>query len=181
MMLWTMRYMAIQDVWVIVKISDKMWSPGEGNGKLLQYSCPKNPMNSMKGLAKSWTQLSNWTATTNIFSWPKSWFRCFHKMVWKNPKQLFGQPNNCIQDPHVGRASYCIKIRHTNLFLHVLWWSDCWPGDTGHHSLIPSFKVSHLHFIKWLHAYDYCLNNLLYDEWQNGNFKNSTSPSPSFS
>ena len=28
--------------------SDKMWSPGEGNGKQLQYSCLENPMNSMK-------------------------------------------------------------------------------------------------------------------------------------
>jgi len=27
---------------------DKMWSPGEGNGKPLQYSCLENPMNSMK-------------------------------------------------------------------------------------------------------------------------------------
>ena len=25
-----------------------MWSAGEGNDKPLQYSCPKNPMNSMK-------------------------------------------------------------------------------------------------------------------------------------
>ena len=25
-----------------------MWSVGEGNGKLLQYSCLENPMNSMK-------------------------------------------------------------------------------------------------------------------------------------
>ena len=28
--------------------SDKMWSPGEGNDKPLQYSCLENPMNSMK-------------------------------------------------------------------------------------------------------------------------------------
>ena len=28
--------------------SDKTWSTGEGNGKSLQYSCPENPMNSMK-------------------------------------------------------------------------------------------------------------------------------------
>ena len=27
---------------------DRMWSTGEGNGKRLQYSCLKNPMNSMK-------------------------------------------------------------------------------------------------------------------------------------
>ena len=25
-----------------------MWSTGEGNGKMLQYSCLENPMNSMK-------------------------------------------------------------------------------------------------------------------------------------
>ena len=28
--------------------SDKMWSTREGNGKALQYSCIKNPMNGMK-------------------------------------------------------------------------------------------------------------------------------------
>ena len=28
--------------------SDKTWSTGGGNGKPLQYSCNKNPMNSMK-------------------------------------------------------------------------------------------------------------------------------------
>ena len=44
-----------------------MWSTGEGNGKPLQYSCPENPMNSMKrqtaihGVAKSRTQLSDWS------------------------------------------------------------------------------------------------------------------------
>ena len=30
-------------------VSDETWSTGEGNGKPLQYSCLKNPMNSMKG------------------------------------------------------------------------------------------------------------------------------------
>ena len=39
---------ATQDGWVMVKRSDRMWSPGEGNGKPLQYSCLENPMNSMK-------------------------------------------------------------------------------------------------------------------------------------
>ena len=28
--------------------SDRMWSPGKGNGKPLQYSCLENTMNSMK-------------------------------------------------------------------------------------------------------------------------------------
>ena len=31
-----------------VESSDKMWSTGEGTGKLLQYSYLENPMNSMK-------------------------------------------------------------------------------------------------------------------------------------
>ena len=39
---------ATQDGWVLVESSDKMWSTGEGNGKILQYSCLENPMNSMK-------------------------------------------------------------------------------------------------------------------------------------
>ena len=32
----------------MVESSDKTWSTGEGNGKLLQYSCLKNAINSMK-------------------------------------------------------------------------------------------------------------------------------------
>ena len=39
---------ATQDGRVMVKRSDRMWSTGEGNGKPLQYSCLKNPKNSMK-------------------------------------------------------------------------------------------------------------------------------------
>ena len=39
---------ATQDRQVMVESSDKTWSIGEGNGKPLQYSCLKNPMNSMK-------------------------------------------------------------------------------------------------------------------------------------
>ena len=39
---------------------------GEGNGNLLQYSCPENPMDrgawqaTVHGVAKSWTRLSMW-------------------------------------------------------------------------------------------------------------------------
>ena len=39
---------ATQDRRVMVDMSDRMWSTGEGNGKPLQYSCLENPMNSMK-------------------------------------------------------------------------------------------------------------------------------------
>jgi len=37
-----------QNGWVIVESSDKTWSPGEGNGKPVQYSCLENSMNGMK-------------------------------------------------------------------------------------------------------------------------------------
>ena len=37
-----------QDGRIMVELSDRMWSTGEGNGKPLQYSCLENPMNSMK-------------------------------------------------------------------------------------------------------------------------------------
>ena len=43
-----MPYRATQDGWVMVESSEKMWSTGEGNGKLLQSSCLENPRNSMK-------------------------------------------------------------------------------------------------------------------------------------
>ena len=39
---------ATQDGQVKVEKSDRMWFTGEGNGKLLKYSCLENPMNSMK-------------------------------------------------------------------------------------------------------------------------------------
>ena len=39
---------ATQEGRVMVERSDRTWSTGEGNGKPLQYSCLKNPMNSMR-------------------------------------------------------------------------------------------------------------------------------------
>ena len=39
---------ATQDGRVMVDSSEKTWTPGEGNGKPLQYSCLENSMNSMK-------------------------------------------------------------------------------------------------------------------------------------
>ena len=43
-----MPWRIIQDRWVMVESSDKMWSTGDKNGKPLQYSCLENPMNSIK-------------------------------------------------------------------------------------------------------------------------------------
>ena len=39
---------ATQDRWVMVESFDKTWSTGEGNGRLFQYACLENLMNSMK-------------------------------------------------------------------------------------------------------------------------------------
>ena len=39
---------ATQDGQVMVEKSDRMWFTAEGNGKPLQYSCLKKPMNSMR-------------------------------------------------------------------------------------------------------------------------------------
>ena len=39
---------SLQDGWVMVERSDRMWSTGEGNGKPLQDSCLENPENSKK-------------------------------------------------------------------------------------------------------------------------------------
>ena len=50
-------------------------SPGEGNGKPLQYSCLENPLDegawwaAVHGVAKSWTQLSNFTFTFIFFQY----------------------------------------------------------------------------------------------------------------
>ena len=48
MNLWSMLCRATQDGEVMVESSGKTWPTGEGNGKLLQYSCLENPMRSMK-------------------------------------------------------------------------------------------------------------------------------------
>jgi hypothetical protein len=37
-----------KDKWIVVESYDKMWSTRGGNGKPLQYSCQKNPINSIK-------------------------------------------------------------------------------------------------------------------------------------
>ena len=49
-------------------------SPGEVNGNPLQYSCLENPMDrgawqsTVHGVAKSWTQLSNFTITAYLLT-----------------------------------------------------------------------------------------------------------------
>ena len=54
-------------------------SIGEGNGTPLQYSCLENPMDGgawvavVHGVAKSWTQLNNFTFTFPFMHWRRKW------------------------------------------------------------------------------------------------------------
>ena len=55
-------------------------SHGEGNGNPLQYSCLENPMDggawwaAVHGVAKCWTQLSDFTFTFHFILFPKGKF-----------------------------------------------------------------------------------------------------------
>ena len=64
--LWAMPCKATQDGQVIVESSEKMWSTKGGNGKPLQYSCCKNPMNcqirSDQSLSHVWLFATPWIA-----------------------------------------------------------------------------------------------------------------------
>ena len=37
------------------------------------------------------------THSSNILGWPKSLLAFFHTISWKNPNELFGQPNTCVR------------------------------------------------------------------------------------
>ena len=62
----------MQETWV--RSLGQEDSPGEGNGNPLQYSCLENPTNggiwwaTVHGVAKSWTQLSDFTSDLYIFT-----------------------------------------------------------------------------------------------------------------
>ena len=48
MKLWAMPCRATQNEWVIVESYDKMWSPGEGNGKPLSILALRTPLTAWK-------------------------------------------------------------------------------------------------------------------------------------
>ena len=64
-------------------------SPGEGNDNPLQYSHLKNPMDrgawwaTVNGVTKSWTQLSNWAHTKNV------WYNSIRRMGKKRYSGVF--------------------------------------------------------------------------------------------
>ena len=64
---------------------------GEGNGNPLQYSCLENPMDrgawwaAVHGVAKSWTQLSNFTFTFHFHALEKEMATHSSILAWRIP------------------------------------------------------------------------------------------------
>ena len=70
-------------------------SPGEGNGNPLQYSCLGNPTDrgawgvTVQGVAKSWTQLSNFTSLTQLIRKKhEGAFWSFENVVYFDPVHI---------------------------------------------------------------------------------------------
>ena len=66
-------------------------SHGEGNGTPLQYSCLENPMDggtwkaAVHGVAKSWTQLSDFTFTFHFHALEKEMATHSSVLAWRIP------------------------------------------------------------------------------------------------
>ena len=88
MKLWAMLYRVVQDAWVIVKSSDKMWSTG-GNGKPLWDSCHENLMNRMKRQRK-YKKIWHWKMS------PPDW-KVFNMLLGKSRGQLLKAPERMKQ------------------------------------------------------------------------------------
>ena len=64
---------------------------GEGEGTLLQYSCLENPMDggawqaAVHGVAKSWTQLSDFTFTFHFHALEKEMATHSSALAWRIP------------------------------------------------------------------------------------------------
>ena len=62
---------------------------GEGNGTPLQYSCLENPMDgrawwaAVHGVAKSWTQLSDFTFTFHFHVWEREMATHSSVLAWR--------------------------------------------------------------------------------------------------
>ena len=66
-------------------------SPGEGDGTPLQYSCLENPMDggawcaAVHGVAKSWTQLSDFTFPLHFYASEKEMATHSSVLAWRIP------------------------------------------------------------------------------------------------
>ena len=68
-----------------------MWSPGEGNGKPLQYSCLENPMNSMKRQNDKTLKEELPRLVDRQYATVDKWRNNSRKNEWMEPKQKQNQ------------------------------------------------------------------------------------------
>ena len=84
-------YYIIQYYYIILVYIIQYNIIGEGNGNPLQYSCLENPMDggawqaSVHGVAKSWTQLSNFTFTFHFNALEKEMATHSSVLAWRIP------------------------------------------------------------------------------------------------
>ena len=82
---------------------------GEGNGTPLQHSCLENPMDggawwaAIHGVAKSWTQLSDFIFTFHFNALEKEMATCSSVLAWRTPGM--GEPGGL---PSMGSH----RVRH---------------------------------------------------------------------
>ena len=88
-------------------------SPGEGNGYPLQYSGPRNPMDCIVyGVAKSWTQLSN-------FHFPRSTctYRLLHYQHLPSEQHICcGEDKGCLFITQSPQFPLCFTLT-----LYIIW------------------------------------------------------------
>ena len=94
---------ATQDGQVMVESSDKMWSPGEGNGKPLQCSCLENPRDG----GAWWTAVHGVAQSRTCLQCRRPWFDSWvGKSRWRRdrlPTPVFlGSPSGS-----AGKESTC--------------------------------------------------------------------------
>ena len=89
----------------LLAFSPPLWS-GEGNGAPLQYSCLENPMDrgaweaAVHGVAKSRTQLSDFTFTFHLHALEKEMATHSSILAWRTPRT--GEPGGL---PSMGSQS----------------------------------------------------------------------------
>ena len=108
MKLWVMPCRASQDRRVIVESSDKTWPTGEWNGKLLEYSHLKNPVNTVKR-QKGMTVRDELPRSEGAqYATGKEWWNNSRKNEETNPKQKQYPVVDMTDDDWYCKEQYCI-------------------------------------------------------------------------
>ena len=151
--------------------SDRMWSTGEGNGKLLQYSCLENPMNSMKRASRNSTkslflpQFSHFPWINDLHIVPKLWIPEFgEKKCWS---WSFSLTTSLLLWRNTFRRSlpYYSQGKNTQVVCHPLlqWTTFCqpsspWPACLGwpHRAWLSFIELDKAMVLVWLDWLVFC-------------------------